>query len=63
DMKLDELVGSLQTYEVAVNERTEKKNKSIVFVSNVEDEEQHDEMESDDNISDAIVILGEQFNK
>ncbi|MCI80940.1 gag-pol polyprotein, partial [Trifolium medium] len=62
-MKLDELVGSLHTYEVAVNERTEKKNKSIVFVSNAEDEEQQDEMKSNESISDAIVILGEQFNK
>ncbi|PNX88587.1 retrotransposon-related protein [Trifolium pratense] len=63
DMKLDELVGSLQTYEVAVNERTKKKNKSIAFVSNAEDEEQQDEMDSEDNISDAIVILGKQFNE
>ncbi|GAU36127.1 hypothetical protein TSUD_292870 [Trifolium subterraneum] len=31
-MKVDELVGSLQTYESSVNERIEKKNKSIAFV-------------------------------
>ncbi|GAU33559.1 hypothetical protein TSUD_143510 [Trifolium subterraneum] len=31
-MKVDELIGSLQTYESSVNERIEKKNKSIAFV-------------------------------
>ncbi|CAJ2633234.1 uncharacterized protein LOC123890825 [Trifolium pratense] len=63
EMKLDELIGSLQTYEVAANERTEKKTKSIAFVSNAEVEEQQDEMESDESIYDAIVLLGKRFNK
>jgi hypothetical protein len=35
----DELIGSLQTFELSVNERLEKKNKSIAFISNTEDEE------------------------
>jgi hypothetical protein len=35
----DELIGSLQTFELSVNERSEKKNKSIAFISNTEDEE------------------------
>jgi hypothetical protein len=35
----DELIGSLQTFELSVNERSEKKNKSIAFVSNTDDEE------------------------
>ncbi|MCI62588.1 gag-pol polyprotein, partial [Trifolium medium] len=62
-MKLDDLIGSLKTYEVAANERTKKKTKSIVFVSNAEDEEQQGEMESDESIFDAIVLLEKQFNK
>ncbi|PNX66967.1 gag-protease polyprotein [Trifolium pratense] len=57
EMKLDELVGSLQTYELATNERMEKKTKSIAFVSNAEDEYQQSEIDFEDNISDAIVIL------
>ena len=36
-MKVDELVGSLLTFELSINERSEKKNKSIAFVSNTED--------------------------
>ena len=33
-MKLDKLVGSLQTFELSINERSEKKPKSITFKSN-----------------------------
>ncbi|CAJ2639582.1 unnamed protein product [Trifolium pratense] len=63
DMKLDELVGSLQTYEVATNEKMDKKNKSIAFVSNAEEEDQLSDTESEQSISDAMVLLGKQFNK
>ncbi|PNX61091.1 gag-protease polyprotein, partial [Trifolium pratense] len=63
EMKLDELVGSLQTYEVATNERMDKKTKSIAFVSNAEKEDQQSDIESKSSISDAMVLLGKQFNK
>ncbi|GAU45662.1 hypothetical protein TSUD_293710 [Trifolium subterraneum] len=62
-MKVDELIGSLQTYESSVNERIEKKNKSIAFVSNVEDEDLESDIESTDSVSEAIAFLGRQFNK
>ncbi|GAU45850.1 hypothetical protein TSUD_371460 [Trifolium subterraneum] len=62
-MKFDELIGSLQTYESSVNERLERKNKSIAFVSNTDDEDLEIDMESTDSISEAIVLLGRQFNK
>src|ERR1044072_677493 len=35
-MKVDELIGSLQTFELTLNDRTEKKSKSIAFVSNTD---------------------------
>jgi hypothetical protein len=38
-MKVEELIGSLLTCEVGINERIEKKPKSIAFVTNTEDEE------------------------
>ncbi|MCI59775.1 gag-pol polyprotein, partial [Trifolium medium] len=46
-MKVDELVGSLQTFESAANERSEMKTKSIAFMSNTDDEELQNDMESD----------------
>ena len=45
NMKVEELVGSLQTFELAINERSEKKNKSIDFISNTNDQEVQCDME------------------
>src|ERR1044072_8702930 len=42
-LQVDELIGSLQTFEVTLNERPEKKNKSIAFVSNTETEDEETE--------------------
>ncbi|MCI80915.1 gag-pol polyprotein, partial [Trifolium medium] len=44
-MRVDELVGSLKTYESAANERLEKKGKSIALMSNAEDEEIEDDID------------------
>lgn len=33
----DELIGSLQTFEMSINDRSEKKNKGISFVSNTKE--------------------------
>lgn len=48
---------------MAINDRSEKKNKSITFVSNTNDEQIQCDMETDEGIYDAIVLLGRQFNK
>ncbi|GAU49481.1 hypothetical protein TSUD_286190 [Trifolium subterraneum] len=62
-MRVDELIGSLQTYESSVNERIERKNKSIAFVSNAAEEDEEDEQDSGESFSEGIVMLGRQFNK
>ncbi|KAK2380438.1 gag-protease polyprotein [Trifolium repens] len=62
-MKMDELVGSLQTFEIVLNERGDKKNKSIAFVTNTDDGNVQSEDEEEESIADAIAILGRQFNK
>jgi hypothetical protein len=62
-MKVEELIGSLLTCEVAINERIEKKPKSIAFVTNTEDEETQGDLDTEENVNDALVLLGRQFNK
>ncbi|WJX12437.1 hypothetical protein P8452_02940 [Trifolium repens] len=62
-MKMDELVGSLQTFETVLDERGDKKNKSIAFVSNTDEENDQIEDGEEDSIADAIAMLGRQFNK
>ncbi|KAK2382487.1 gag-protease polyprotein [Trifolium repens] len=57
-MKVEEVVGSLQTFEMNFSDKPEKKGKSILFTSNT-DSEQVDE----EDLSDDIALLGKQFNK
>jgi len=38
-VKVDELIGSLQNFEITINNKTDKKGKGIAFVSNVETDE------------------------
>src|SRR3954465_5951499 len=59
-MKVEELIGSLQTFEMGISENSEKKNKSIAFVSNSQEEV---EESREENLSESIAMLGKQFNK
>ncbi|XP_045799072.1 uncharacterized protein LOC123893185 [Trifolium pratense] len=61
-IQVDELIGSLQTYELGMNQRKEKKNKSLAFASNTGEDEESD-LESDESLSEAMVLLGRQFNR
>jgi hypothetical protein len=54
-IKVDELIGSLQTLEMTIYDRLEKKNKSITFVS--------EEELSKNNLSEAITLIGRKFNR
>jgi hypothetical protein len=51
---VDEFIGSQQTFEMTINDRPEKKNKSISFVS----KENHE-----DNLLEAITLISKKFNK
>ena len=62
-MKVDELIGSLQKFEIIVNNKTGKKGKDIAFVSNVDAEETQENHEDDESLLEAIVLLGRQFKK
>ncbi|WJX56910.1 hypothetical protein P8452_42523 [Trifolium repens] len=57
-MKVEEVVGSLQTFEMNFNDKVEKKGKSIAFTSNIDSEEVDKE-----DLSDDIALLEKQFNK
>jgi len=62
-MKVEELIGSLQNFEIVINNREEKKGKSIAFVSNADIEEAQGYLENEENLAEKIVLLGRQFNK
>ena len=63
EIRLDDLVGSLQTYELSANERSGSKNKNIAFVSNADADDAQDEADTDESLSEAMTLLGRQFNK
>lgn len=44
---------------MSINERSEKKNKKITFVSNIEG----DQGDKEDSFSGAITLLGKNFNQ
>jgi len=50
NMKVEEHIGSLQTFEMAINDKSENKNKSISFVSNTSDEQTQGDLETDEEI-------------
>lgn len=58
-IKVDEVISSLQIFEMALNDMYEKKNKSINFVSNTEENEDQGE----ESLSGAIALVGRKFNK
>lgn len=57
-IKVDELDGSLQTLELALNDISKKKNKNITFRSNTEE----DEDQGEKILSKAIALIGIKFN-
>ena len=62
-MQVDGLIGSLQTFKMTLNDRSEKKNKSIAFVSNTEEEDEGSKMELAGEFSDALALVGRKLNK
>jgi DnaJ-class molecular chaperone len=54
-MKVDELIGSLQTFEMTSEDRLEKKMKNLAFKS--------EESQSEDCLSEAIALLTKKFNE
>jgi hypothetical protein len=62
-MQVDELIGSLQTYELTLNEKYVKKHKYIEFVSNINGDDDHTEVDMGEEVLDVIALLGRQFNR
>lgn len=60
-LKVDELIGSLQTYELKLGEKPEKKTKSIAFVSNTTEGDDADS--ESENLSEALALLARKFNR
>jgi len=60
---VDQLIESLQNFELVVDNKTEKKGKRVAFAANTGDEEAHRDIVDDENLSENLVLLGRQFNR
>jgi hypothetical protein len=63
NMRIDELIGSLQNFEIMINHKEVKKEKNIVFSSNSDTNDSQEEYVSDEELTKAIAFFGKQFNK
>lgn len=59
NIKVDESIGSLQTFEMTLSDRFEKKNKRIDFMSNTEE----DKYQGEESLSGVIALVGRKVNK
>ena len=59
--KVDELIGSLQNFEITINSKTDKKGKGIAFASSVDSDEIQGNHEDDEDMSESLALLGRQF--
>lgn len=51
-IKFDELMDSLLTIEIIINDNFEKKNKSVAFKVDIEEDEDHVENYTNDNLTE-----------
>ena len=63
NMRVDEIIGSLQPFEMGMCDGYEKKGKSIAFMSNTEEKEEENGQDTDENLINDVALLGRQFNK
>ena len=62
-LKVDELIGSLQNFEITVNSKTDKKGKGIAFTSSVSSDDAQANFEDDEDMPESLALLGRQFKK
>ncbi|KAA0065837.1 gag-proteinase polyprotein [Cucumis melo var. makuwa] len=62
-LKLDELFGSLLTFEMAISDRENKKGKGIAFKSIYEEETTINQSDNEANMNESIALLTEEFSK
>ena len=62
-LKLDELFGSLLTFEIAISNRENKKGKDVAFKSVYKKESTDNKSPSEANVNESIALLTKQFSK
>lgn len=61
-MKVDDLIGSLITCEIPLDDKSDKKNKGIALQSSIEDHVVNHVDKSEDNLVEVIFLLAKQLS-
>ncbi|KAA0048309.1 gag-pol polyprotein [Cucumis melo var. makuwa] len=61
-LKLDELIGSLLTFEMTISHRENKKGKGVAFKSIYEDESMGDQVDDETHMNKSIALLTKPFS-
>jgi len=62
-LKVDKLIGSLENFEIIVNNKTDKKRKGIAFTSSTDSNETQGNHEDDEDMLESLALLEKQFKK
>lgn len=55
-IKVDEIIGSFLTFVTTINDKSKKRNKCVAFKSDIENDEEHVEEDTDENLFDSIAL-------
>jgi len=62
NMKVEELIGSLQTFEMEISDYIEQRKKGIALLSNTSVDQTEGNLETNEKSSEAIILIGRKFN-
>lgn len=62
-MKVNELIGSLLKFELAIDEKSEEKSKGVAFKVDIEDCDDQVDCEANENVTESIFMLAKSFSK
>ena len=60
---MDELIGSLLTFEMTINDKLEKRNKGVAFKVDIENDDEHVKEDTNDNLYESIAPLAKKISK
>ena len=60
-IKVDELIGSLLTFKMEINNKSKKRNQSVAFKADIEDVDEHVEEDIDDNLTESVILIAKRF--
>lgn len=62
-MKVNELIGSLLKFNMAIDDKSEEKSKGVAFKVDIEDYDDQVNRDANENVTESIFMLAKSFSK